>query len=210
MRTGRNHTVGILGGSFNPPHRGHLALARAVLDRGLVDRVRLIPAASPPHKPLPGVPPEIRLAMTRLLAEEDERLAVDDIELRRVGPSFTVDTLRELRSLHPDWQFRLIIGSDMAKSFATWRSYREILSLAPPLVAERPDSLFPDGDFAASGEDWAAAMAAGRFPMAHVDASSTAVRRLIAEGAGDEALRTLLTGPVLDFVRGHSLYEHID
>ncbi|MCC8180783.1 MAG: nicotinate-nicotinamide nucleotide adenylyltransferase, partial [Planctomycetes bacterium] len=86
-------TVGILGGSFNPPHRGHLALARTVLDQGLVDEVVLIPAASPPHKPPLQADAPTRLAMSRLLAQEDARLAVSDIELHRAGPSFTVDTV---------------------------------------------------------------------------------------------------------------------
>lgn len=189
-------TVGLLGGSFNPPHRGHLALARTVLELGLADTVRLIPAAVPPHKTLPGESPEIRLAMTRLLAEEDARIGVDDIEIRRAGPSFTIDTLRQLRERFPAAAFRLIIGSDMAKSFSTWREYREILALAPPLIAERPDCPFTEEDF----------LTEGRFPMPHADVNSTMVRRLVAEGAPDAALLPLLTRPVLDFIRRRGLY----
>jgi nicotinate-nucleotide adenylyltransferase len=168
--------------------------------------VCLIPAAVPPHKLAPRETPELRLAMTRLLAEEDERLGVDDIELHRDGPSFTVDTLRELHARRPENAFRLIIGSDMAKSFASWRAYREILFLAPPLIAERPDSMFSGDEFLSLMEDEAELMNRGRFPMLHVDASSTAVRRLVAEGADDRVLLTLLTRPVLDFVRLHRLY----
>lgn len=199
--------VGILGGSFNPPHRGHLALARAPLELGLVDRVRLIPAAVPPHKALPDETPELRLAMTKLLAEEDARLDVDDIELRRTGPSFTADTLRGLRGRHPGHEFRLIIGSDMAKTFSTWRAYREILFAAPPLIAERPDYLLTGDEYRNLLPDEAEIMARGRFPMPHIDVNSTLVRRLLADGAGDGELLPLLTRPVLDFIRRNALYN---
>lgn len=198
--------IGILGGSFNPPHRGHLALARRTLDLGLVDRVLLIPAAVPPHKTAPSVSPGTRLAMTRLLAEEDGRLDVDGIELRRDGCSFTVDTVRALRERLPGRGFRLLIGSDMAKTFAAWREYREILSAAPPLVAERPDFVFAPGDFGNLRNDEAAVMRAGLFPMPHVNVNSTMVRRLVAGGAGDGELSELLTRPVLEFVRRRGLY----
>ncbi len=198
--------TGILGGSFNPPHRGHLALALRVLDLGLVDAVLLIPAAIPPHKAAPGVPPELRLAMTRLLAGEDGRLSVDDIEIRRIGPSFTVDTIRELRARRPEETFRLVIGSDMAKSFASWREYREILFAAPPLIAERPDFMLAAGDFDNLREDEAAIMREGVFPMPHAHVNSTTVRGLVARGAGDGELLPLLTKPVLDFVRARGLY----
>lgn len=201
--------VGILGGSFNPPHRGHLALARTVLDLGLVDRVCLVPAAVPPHKAVPDETPELRLAMTGLLAEESDRIDVDDIELHRTGPSFTIDTLHLLHSRHPDRAYRLIIGSDLAKTFSTWRSYRDILFLAPPLIAERPDSVFSGDDFASLRDDEAEIMARGRFPMAHVDVNSTVVRRMVAEGADDEALLALVTPPVLAFIRRHALYRRV-
>lgn len=201
--------VGILGGSFNPPHRGHLALARAVLGLGLVDRVCLIPAAAPPHKARPGETPETRLAMTRLLAQEDERLLVDDLELHRDGPSFTIDTIETLAARHPDAGYRLVIGSDLAKTFATWREYSRILRLAPPLVAERPDSLFKGvDDYPGLSAEEKSVMAAGRFAMEHVDISSTMVRRLVGDGAGDEALLALLTPSVLRYVRERHLYEN--
>lgn len=200
--------VGVLGGSFNPPHLGHLALALTVLRLELVDRVCLVPAAVPPHKAQPGETPETRLAMARLLAEEDERLLVDDLELHRDGPSFTIDTLETLAARNPAAQYRLIIGSDLAKTFVTWRAYSRILRLAPPLVAERPDSLFSgENDYSGLSRDEAAIMAAGRFAMRHVDISSTVVRRRVGEGAGDAELLALVTPPVLRYIREHHLYE---
>ena len=200
---------GILGGSFNPPHVGHLALARTVLDLGLVERVCLIPAAIPPHKAAPTqAAPSIRLAMTELLAKSDPRLSVNAIELERAGLSYTVDTLRELHRLHPADRFRLIIGSDLAKTFATWREYKEVLRLAPPLVAERPDAEFTgEGDYAGMTPEEASLMAAGRFPMRPMAVSSTLVRKLLAEGADDARMLAYLTPPVLDYVREHRLYR---
>ena len=202
--------TGILGGSFNPPHRGHLALARTVLDLGLAESVVLIPAAQPPHKATPTeADAATRLAMARLLASEDQRLTVDGLELDRRGPSYTVDTVRELSARNPDRQYRLIIGSDMAKSFATWRDYRELLRLAPPLVAERPDSLFagsPEDNYPGMTLPEIAVMQSGRFAMTPVDISSTMVRKLLAEGADDERLLTCLTVPVLEFIRAKKLY----
>lgn len=202
--------IGILGGSFNPPHLGHLSLARTVLGLELVDRVCFIPAAVPPHKARPDETPETRLAMTRLLVEEDERLLVDDLELHRGGPSFTIDTLETLAARHPGTTYRLVIGSDLAKTFATWREYSKILRLAPPLVAERPDSLFQGiDDYPGLSAEEIGIMTAGRFAMEHVDISSTLVRRLVGEGADDETLLTMLTPAVLRYVRERHLYENL-
>lgn len=202
-------TTGILGGSFNPPHRGHLALARTVLDLGLVENVLLIPAAIPPHKATPSqADAKTRLAMARLLASEDDRILVDDIELRRDGPSYTIDTLRQLMKMHPDAEYRLIIGSDLAKTFNTWREYREVLRLAPPLVAERPDDVFtgPE-DFASMPTEDRDRILSGRFAMRPVDVSSTKVRALLEKGAEDEELLPFLTRPVIDFIRERTLYR---
>lgn len=200
--------VGILGGSFNPPHVGHLALGRTVLDSGLADLVCLVPAASPPHKAVPAeADAETRMKMTQLLAEEDSRLCVDGLELRRQGPSFTIDTLRELSERNPDNTYRLIIGSDLAKTFSSWREYKAILRLAPPLVAERPDDPFSGkGDFPGMLPEEAAALSAGRFPMKPVDVSSTLIRRLFASGADDAELSRYLTPRVLAFIRRMGLY----
>ena len=200
--------IGLFGGSFNPPHLGHLALARTVLDLNLADRVCLVPAATPPHKRISGgVDAESRLAMARLMASEDKRLNADDIELERAGPSYTIDTLRQLIAQHPDATYRLIIGSDLAKTFATWREYREILRLAPPLVAERPDDMFRgEGDFAGMPPEDAAVLKNGRFTMDPVDISSTKVRGLVAEGADDAVLLHYITAPVLAFIRERHLY----
>lgn len=200
--------AGILGGSFNPPHVGHLALARAVLDQKLADEVCLIPAAVPPHKAVPKqAGPATRLTMARLLAQDDPRLCVDPLELERTGTSYTIYTVRELMAAHPGKQYRLIIGSDLAKTFASWREYKELLRLAPPLVAERPDTPFTGhDDYVGMTPDEVAIMSRGRFAMPPVDVSSTRVRALLAEGADDATLLQYLTAPVLAFIREMGLY----
>jgi nicotinate-nucleotide adenylyltransferase len=202
--------MGILGGSFNPPHLGHLFLARTALDLELVQSVLLVPSARPPHTEIPReADAPTRLRMTELLAAEDARLSVDGLELSRTGPSYTIDTIRELMAARRENRYRLIIGSDMASIFASWREFREILRLAPPLVAERPGISFPGSPASLPpglSPEESAILAAGRFPMAPVDISSTAVRRLFQNGAGDEELLPWLTRPVFDFIRANGLY----
>lgn len=204
--------VGILGGSFNPPHFGHLALARAALATGEVASILFIPAATPPHKVIPnGTSPEMRYEMTLLLAKEDDRMTVDPLELERTGPSYTIDTLRELTSQNPCNVYRLIIGSDMALMFSKWKDYREILRLAPPLIAERPDALlkrtksatemFQDMD----SED-AKILFSSLFLMEPVPINSTLVRDRIQAGAPDEELLCYLPATVLAYIKKQGLY----
>ncbi len=204
--------IGILGGTFNPPHRAHLKLAETVLDLGLVDRVCFVPTAIPPHKVIQcRTTPETRLAMTRLLAGDDPRLTVDPLELSRSGPSYSLDTVRELMEKNPDSCYRLIIGSDMAKSFSSWLGYKDLLRLAPPLVAERPDDRFQDdGDYSGLTPEERAVMASGRFPMPLMAVNSTLVRTLLQDGADDEALLPYLTEDVLRYIRENNLYGKDD
>lgn len=202
--------VGILGGSFNPPHNGHLALARRVLELGLAERVMLVPAAVPPHKVTPREDSATRLAMTELLAAEDARLEVNDIELERPGPSYTVDTVRQLVAERQADVFHLIIGSDMASTFATWREFRELLRLAAPLSAERPDSVFAADlrqRYPGMTSEEMSVMERGRFIMTPVPISSTLIRTRIAAGASDAELLTLMPASVLRFVRERGLYQ---
>jgi nicotinate (nicotinamide) nucleotide adenylyltransferase len=205
--------IGILGGSFNPPHFGHLALARAALETGEVECVLFIPAATPPHKVIPsGTNPEMRYEMTLLLAKEDAHMAVDPLELERTGPSYTIDTLHELAGQNPGNTYRLIIGSDMALMFSKWKDYREILRLAPPLIAERPDALLrrtqsPTEMFRDLDSRDAEVLFAGLFPMEPVPINSTLIRERIQAGAEDEEMLRYLPATVLAYIKKHGLYE---
>lgn len=132
--------TGLLGGTFDPPHRGHLALAEAALAGGQVRHVHFVPSARPPHKARPDLSDaRHRLEMTRLLVHGQPRMDVLDLELRRDGPSYTIDTVRDLYRRQRLRPCRLIIGWDMAVTFESWREARNLALLAPPLVAWRPE-----------------------------------------------------------------------
>lgn len=172
---------------FNPPHVGHIELARTALrDLGL-DRVLLTPTSVPPHKPViwdPGG--EQRAQMCRIASRGDPRIEVSTVELERPGPSYTVDTLRSIRANQPDARLTLILGADMAATLGSWREPREILNLARVAVAERDgvsrrqvlDELEPLGG-------------AGRvdfLSMPAHDVSSSRVRRTLTSGQPIDAL----------------------
>ena len=127
--------IGIYGGTFNPPHLGHVTAARAVFELLKLDKLLLVPAGLPPHKDLPaGSPtPEQRLEMTRLAADQTglgDRVEVLDLELRREGRSYTSDTLAQLKAQHPDDELWLLMGTDMFLTLQTWHEPEKVLSLA--------------------------------------------------------------------------------
>ncbi len=131
--------MGILGGTFNPPHLGHLAIAsnaRAELD---LERVLLMPVHTPPHKGEEHDPgPLVRLRMCALLAADDApAVAVCPLEVERGGPSYTVDTLRSIHASHPDAELTFIVGADSAITLPTWREPQALLELATLAVASR-------------------------------------------------------------------------
>jgi nicotinate-nucleotide adenylyltransferase len=129
----------ILGGSFNPVHFGHLIMAESIRAQFSYDRVLLVPANNPPHKSLiddPGT--EHRLAMLNLAVGDDPSMIVDDCELRRGGPSYTVDTLRDvIARYNPEGKPGLIIGDDLAGGFFSWREPERIVELADIICARR-------------------------------------------------------------------------
>lgn len=131
--------VGLFGGSFNPPHLAHLIIAELVCEQAHLDQVLWIPCYSPPHKDEQElVAPHHRLAMVRLAIEGNPAFAVSDVEIRRGGRSYTIDTIRELQAHHPDWEFLLILGEDSLRTFHTWRAPEEIVQRVPLLVYRRP------------------------------------------------------------------------
>ncbi|HEY2766778.1 MAG TPA: nicotinate (nicotinamide) nucleotide adenylyltransferase [Solirubrobacteraceae bacterium] len=137
--------LGILGGSFDPPHLGHLELARHALRELRLDRVVLMPAQRSPHKPPVGeerrgahATAHERLSMCRLLVAADPGVYVGEDELRRKGPSYTVDTLRALHDVQSHTSFTFILGADVARTLPAWREPLELLALAELAVAVRP------------------------------------------------------------------------
>jgi nicotinate-nucleotide adenylyltransferase len=195
--------IGILGGTFNPPHLGHLVCAQEAYLQLRLDRVLLMPARIPPHKPVqdePGI--EHRLEMCRLaIAGDEQRFAVSDLEGRRQGTSFTVDTLEELHASQPDSELFLIVGGDVAAGFASWREPERVLALATLAVAERPGTT-------RAAVEGALTQVAGRerarfLDMPAIEISSTLLRDRARNG---EATRYLVPEPVRDYIDRHRLY----
>jgi nicotinate-nucleotide adenylyltransferase len=140
--------VGLFGGTFNPIHFGHLRAALEVKEGFGLDQVFLIPAAVPPHKGRTGVAPaEDRLRMIELAVEGDSGLMVSDVEIKRSGPSFTIDTARYFRqSLAEDTDIFLVMGLDAFLEIDTWKSFRDLLALVPVIVLSRPEAAGCSGD----------------------------------------------------------------
>lgn len=190
--------IGVFGGTFDPPHRGHLAVATAARDQLGLDRVLLV-VANDPWKKSPGrdvTPATDRLALVRALVRGGDGrslagLEVSDAEIRRGGPSYTVVTLRELRSAYPDAELYLIIGRDLADDFGSWHEASQIEMLATIVVVDRPGfvSEVPRG--------WKV------LSVPPVDISSTELRAQL-RGGGDVSEH--LTQPVIDEIRSRELY----
>ena len=195
--------IGILGGTFNPPHLAHLVCAQEAHRELGLHHVLFVPAGSPPHKPVdvdPGT--EHRLAMVRLAAAGDERFEVSDLELQRSGPSYTVDTLRVLTSQAPNDEFVLILGGDIAAGLPAWREPERVLELATVAIAERRGTARSEVEDALSR--LRAADRATFFQMPGIAVSSTMIRQRVREG---QPIRYLVPDPVVDHIDQHGLYR---
>ena len=195
--------IGILGGTFNPPHLGHLVCAQEAYLQLRLARVMLIPARIPPHKPVdeePGV--EHRFEMCRLaVAGDDERFEVSDLEARREGPSYTVDTLEQLHSRIPDNELFLIVGADVAVGFPSWREPERVLSMATLAVAERPGTRRAAVERAI--EQLRGGDRARFFDMPEIGISSTMLRDRVRAGG---PTRYLMPDAVRNYIDRHHLY----
>lgn len=194
--------IGIYGGTFDPPHWGHITAARAAMEQLKLDRLVLIPDRVPPHKALPegSASPEQRLEMATLAAAElGKRAEVSDRELRRDGPSYTSDTLAELRREHPEDTLWLLMGSDMFLSLQTWHTPERIMELASiaPFSREAEDE---SETFAAQQSRLERAYGAQIRIVQNPEVrelSSTEVRAALAAGRGSDLLPPAVYGYVL-------------
>jgi nicotinate-nucleotide adenylyltransferase len=194
--------VGIYGGVFNPPHHGHLVAAQEAHSQLGLDVVLWVPVGDAPHRAIeedPGA--EARLEMVELTIADDERFQVSRIELDREGPSYTVDTLRELRARGPDDELFLILGGDQAAALASWREPGEVLALATIAVFERATTSFNSIGITLSRLPGADKLRLLQMPR--VDISSTMVRRRAAAG---KPIRYLVPDKVAHFIGAQSLY----
>ena len=197
--------IGLLGGTFNPPHLGHLLCAQEAHAQQALDRVWLLPVASPPHKEAAGDPgPEARLELCRLAVRNDDRLEVSDLEVRRGGSSYTADTLRELHARAPEDELTFIVGGDMALSLPTWREPEAVLELATVAVAERSGAARQD-----IMDRLASIGATDRvrfFDMPRLDVSSSEVRVRVASG---RPIRYLVPDAVAAHIEQKGIYTHM-
>lgn len=201
---------GVLGGSFNPVHVGHLSIAQQVLNALKLERVFLVPAATPPHKQDQGdlAPAADRLSMCRLAIRNLHGLAVSALELKRGGISYTVDTARQLRGAYgQDAEIRVIIGTDSLAELHTWREIRALVELVDFAVVERREEPLKERLWgfirAKLGAAAEAKLRAGVVPIERVDVSSTLVRRLLREG---ERIPGYLRFEVEEYIRRKGLY----
>lgn len=190
-------TLGVFGGSFNPPHVGHLAVAQAAIEAADLDRLLWMPAATPPHKRADAslALAADRLAMTHLAVAGNRRFEVSDLEVARGGVSFTIDTLRRLRALHPGRQLALVVGGDSLAGFPTWREAEAIVALARLVVYARPGTPLSVSDALAPHVTVVDAPA--------LDVSSSAIRAMLAAG---RSARYLVPDAVLAYAARRGLY----
>lgn len=195
--------IGILGGTFNPPHLGHLICAQEAYLQLELDRVTLIPTRIPPHKPVEDEPgAEHRLELCRVAVGDDERFDVSDLEIRRDGPSYTVDTLELLHAREPESELFLIVGGDIAAGLPKWHEPERVLALATLAVAGRRGTSRAEVDEALSG--LAGGDSAEFFQMPTIGVSSTALRRRVRE---KQPVRYYVPDAVVSYIDRHRLYE---
>jgi len=215
-------SIGILGGTFDPIHYAHLRLAEEMADALVLAQVRFIPASIPPHRATPRVTGADRLEMTRLACAENARFVVDDRECRRQGPSYTVDTLQELREeLGIERPLCLLMGVDAFLALHTWSRWESLFELAHVIIAHRPGfALDVAGMPRALADQFQERRAqtvsqlhesaAGLIwpqPTTPLDISATAIRATIRQ---DGSPRYLLPDSVLDYIHRHTLYKELD
>jgi nicotinate-nucleotide adenylyltransferase len=212
--------IGIFGGTFDPLHYGHLRLAQEVAESLKLAEVKFVPGGTPPHRAAPRVTAQQRLDMVRLATAGNALLSVDDREVRRRGPGYTVDTLTELRSeAGVDRPLCLLLGADAFLELATWHRWHDLFGLAHLIVAHRPGfppESWPERMPQPLAREYAARLLQQPYsvhlspaggivtrPIAALEISGSMIRDSLARGVSP---RYLLPDPVLDYIRSQQLY----
>ena len=213
--------IGVLGGTFDPIHFAHLRLAEEVAEAFMLNTVRLIPSANPPHRITPSAPAEDRLKMVELaLDRANKKLVPDGRELNRVGKSYMVDTLKQLRTEHPNASISLILGTDAFIELMTWHEWQQLFSLANIIVASRPN--LPLSELETNLEKKLASEYEARkrhdrdllhsskngliftYEFTSLEVSGTSLRRRIQH---KQSLKYLLPDNVINYIQNHNLYK---
>lgn len=184
--------LGLFGGTFDPPHLGHLVVAQDVVEALRLDRLLFVPAGVPPHKTgMPVSPVPLRVEMVRIITAGNPLFGVSEVEAGRAGPSYTVDTLRHYRELHPDAELFFVLGADQAAAFDSWHEPEEVASLATVVVMARAGARGSPRDFRS-------------VPVTRVDIAATDIRRRVLEG---RSIRYLVPDGVRKIIDSNRLYR---
>ncbi|KPJ63036.1 MAG: hypothetical protein AMS15_01920 [Planctomycetes bacterium DG_23] len=205
----RRIKLGVLGGTFNPLHMGHLIIAQEAYLRLRLDKVIFVPAATPPHKPQEDLLDAMhRYRMVALTLRNDPRFVASDMEIKRSGKSYTVDTLEELRKKYgPRAEIYLIVGSDTLDEFPTWKDFPRIAQISQIVVVVRPGhSLERIDDLKAIlGEDKVEEIKGLMLKDPLISISASDIRRRVARG---ESIRYLVPRTVERYIKKHRLYSY--
>jgi nicotinate-nucleotide adenylyltransferase len=197
--------MGMFGGSFDPPHTAHIALAKHAIAQFDLAELRIIPTGDAWHKARTLTPSPHRLAMTRLAFADMPQATVDAREIDRQGATYTVETLEELKAEQPEADLYLFIGADQANAFKTWHRWQDILSLATVVVADRLQS--GQGSMASQWHN-AVSPDVQRLDMPSLNVSATEIRAHVAQGPHPAAaMSAWLPAAVQHYIEKHSLYR---
>jgi len=189
--------IGLFGGAFDPPHRAHVALARAALEQLRLDELRIIPTGQAWHKSRPLSPAADRLAMVQLAFGGLPGVQVDERELHRTGASYTIDTVEALRAEQPQAEFFLLMGADQWAAFTSWHRWQELAAMVRLCVAERPD-LAPRTATSGLSVTW--------LDLPAMALSATAIRSLVGGAPPQDSWADLVPPAVARYISEHRLY----
>ena len=195
--------MGVFGGAFDPPHAAHAALAQAAVDQLQLDELRIIPTGQAWHKSRPLSAAHHRLAMAQLAFAGVSRALIDPRETLRAGPTYTVDTLRELKAQWPDAELFLVVGEDQAHALPSWHEWQEIVRLAIICVAERENTTGSKPGFIAPR---ALESRSRRLHLPAMPISATDIRARIS---AHMSVVPLVFEPVARYIDRHHLYQTI-
>ncbi len=185
--------VCLFGGTFDPPHLGHITMAESVIERLGVDEVWFIPTYLPPLKKREVTPSHHRLEMLKRLLRNKENFKIETIELERKGRSYTIDTIQTLRSRYPNVIFYFLIGADQVAQLHRWHRIEELMTLIRFIGVERP------------GYSWDSSFKVERIPAPKVDISSTEIRNMLKAG---EKVGSYVPEEVYSYIKEHRLYGY--
>jgi len=200
-----NNRIGILGGTFNPVHRGHLALAKSAIKVFDLGKVLFIPSAKPPHK-TPHILASVkhRMAMLQLAIKNNPKFEICDIETRRTGPSYTIDTITQLRKINPSAEYFFIIGADSLQELHMWKQINDLLKLCTFVTFGRPGINAGKTKVIHLDPKWARKLLKNFTPGRMPNISSSNIRQRVAQGKN---IHYLVEKAVAEYISANNLYK---